>query len=421
MKLKDLGKRFQEKFLGRKTVEEIVEKQVIEPTTDENLTPEERIERQAETIIRALTEHPEDRDVIMRRVNADSRIPQRAIDQSARKATDSPQVSANVAATIAKEASDAVTLYVIENSNLSQKDAIEVATTLKNEEAQKEGACTLLTKLYNSLKTVEQQDILSMKIQNSLVGEEMTDDVKRELYKVIAKNFAIMYHERNGAMSIYSMEKIIPLDEMMRAKMPQKIEEEYLSLLKDSEENKFDREYVTDIFLEKIAEESSKEAKKQGESVELFSPSDLGNITDKEIEKYLDFLNKYTPALTNLTRGKIKDSLKKQDQEMYTVRQFISTVRDLPDGERGRYLRILSKLSTREMDTIAQCIESGLIGNLSKKKVKDRGQYIHAINRSIEKRQKGNNKENASTVEYKIASIKETPNVKKAEWGDEPR
>lgn len=414
MNLRDISKRFQEKFLGNKTVEEIVEEEVIKPTEDKNLTPEERAERQAEKIIRILKEHPADRDAIMKKVDEDERISRKAVDKSAVKATDSPRVSADVAATIAKRASDDATLYVMENSRLSQNEAIEVASTLENEEAQKEGACTLLVKLYDSLKTLEQQDILSTKIQNSLVGEEMTDDVKRELYKVIAKNFAIMYHERNRAMSIYSMEKIIPLDAMMRARMPQKIEEEYISLLKDGEENKFDKEYVTDIFLEKIAQESSKEAKEQGKSVDLFSPSDLGNLTDEEIERYLDFLSKYTPGLTDLTRGNIRDRLKEQEQDMYTVDQFISTVRDLPDGERGRYLRMLSTLSTREMDTVAQCIESGLIENLSKKKVKDRSQYLRAINSSIEKRDK--NKKEKSITNYEITSREETPKVKKSEF-----
>lgn len=417
MNLKDISKRFQEKFLGNKTVEEIVEEEVIKPTEDENLTPEERAERQAEKIIGILKEYPGDRDAIMKKVDEDERISRNAVDKSAVKATDSPKISADVAATIAKRASDNATLYVMEKSNLSQREAIEVANTLEDEEAQKEGACTLLAKLYNSLKKFEQQDILASKIQDSLVGEEMTDDVKRELYKLVAKNFAIMYHERNKAMSIYSMEKIIPLDAMMRAKMPQKIEEEYISLFGDDEENKFDKEYVTDIFLERIAQESSKESEEQGKSIDLYSPSDLGNLTDDEIEKYLDYLAKYTPSLTDLARGNIRDRLKEQEQDVYTVDQFIATVRDLPDGERTRYLRILSNLSTREMDTVAQCIESGLIGNLSKKKVRDRREYLRAINSSIEKREK--NKQEKIITNYKIANKEEMPKVKKAEFKGE--
>lgn len=67
MNLRDIGKRFQEKFLGNKTVEEIVEEEVIKPTEDKNLTPEERAERQAEKIIRILKEHPADRDAIMKK------------------------------------------------------------------------------------------------------------------------------------------------------------------------------------------------------------------------------------------------------------------------------------------------------------------------------------------------------------------
>ena len=414
MKIKNVGKMFQGKFPRKKTVAQIVEEEVVKPIQGQNLTPEERIERQAEKIIRALKEYPEDSDAIMKRVNADSRIPQRAIDQSARKATDSPEVSANVAATIAKGASDAATLYVMENSNLSQNAAIEVAHTLEDEEAQKEGACTLLVKLYNSLKTFEQQDILSTKIQNSLVGEEMTDDVKRELYKVIAKNFALTYYQCNGAISLYNMEKIIPLDEMMRVKMPQRIEEEYIRLLKDDEENKFDKEYVTDIFLEKIAQEASKEAEKQGKSIDLYSPSNLGNLTDEDIEKYIDYLAKYTPSLTDLARGNIKDRLKEQKKDVYTVDQFIATVRDLPDGERTRYLRTLSNLSTREMDTLAQCIESGFIRILSKKTVKDRRKYLGAITSFIEDREM--NKKEKSIAQYKITNREEIPKIKKAEF-----
>ncbi len=422
MKIKNVGKVFRENFPKKKTVEEIIEEKVIKPTEDKNLTPEERVERQAEKIISALTEYPEDRDAIMRRVNQDPRISQGAIDKSAVKATDSPEVSARVVATIAKGASDDATLYVMENSRLSQNEAIEVANTLENEEAQKEGACTLLVKLYNSLKNVEAQASVLSKIQNCLLGEERTDEVNRELYKVIAKNFAITYYQCNGAISLYNMEKLIPLDEMMRVKMPQKIEEEYINLLGDNEENKFDKEEVINIFLEKIAQEAAEEAKQQGKSIDLFSPSNLGNLTDEEIENYLDFLSKYMPGLTDLTRGNIRDRLKEQEQEGYTVDKFIATVRDLPDGERGRYLRILSGLSTREMDTVVQCIESGLVGNLSKKKVKDRRNYLSAINSSIEKRQnKEKNKQKKMTTKYKIASRENTPKVKKAEWGDDPR
>lgn len=421
MNLKSIGKKFQEKFQERKTPEEIVKEKVIEPTKNKNLTPEERAEKQAERIVEILKEYPEYKDAIVKKVVEDEQILQAAVDKSAMQAADSPEVSDSTAASLAKGASDEATLYVMENLELPENTAIGVAKTLKKEESKEEGTCKLLRNLYDSLENVEAQSIVLSKIQNSIVGSERTDDVNRELYKVIAKNFALTYYKCKGAISLY-MENLIPLDEMMRVKMPQKIEDEYINLLADGEENRFNKKEVTNFFLERIAQKASEEAKEQGKSVDLFSPSNLGNLTDEEIEKYLDYLEKYTPSLTDLTRGNIKDRLKEQEQDVYTVDQFIATVRDLPDGERGRYLRILSNLSSREMDTVTQCIESGLIGNLSKKKVKDRRNYLQVINASIEKRDnKEKNRLEKTNTKYSVVSKEDTPKVKNAQWGDDPR
>ena len=101
------------------------------------------------------------------------------------------------------------------------------------------------------------------------------------------------------------------------------IEEEYTDLLDDDEENKFDIESVTNTFLERIAKESSAEANRMGSSIELFAPTDLGELSEKEIEKYLDCLNKYNPCLTALARGNIKDRLQRREHDEYKVEQFI--------------------------------------------------------------------------------------------------
>ena len=219
-----------------------------------------------------------------------------------------------------------------------------------------------------------------------------------------------MYHELNGAMNIYPMEKIIPLDEMMKEKMPQRIEEEYTDLLDDDEENKFDIESVTNTFLERIAKESSAEANRMGSSIELFAPTDLGELSEKEIEKYLDCLNKYNPCLTALARGNIKDRLQRREHDEYKVEQFIEGIRELPESQGKRYLSILAQLSPKEMDTVVQCIESGLVDSLSKKRAKERTKYLETINKSVTRRE--NNKSESKRKEGEdIKGSEETTTV----------
>lgn len=399
--------------------EQLVQEKIIAPIKNEDLT----IEEQAEKIIAILQQYPDYREKIVQKVAAAKEISQAVVDTSAVKAADSPQVPNEVTVSLAKEASDKSTLYVLKETEIPVKAEIAIKSTLDDEKSKEEGVCILLRKLYDSLKDVEIQETLSERIQNIIGESDRTGEVNRELYKVIAKNLAIMYHERNGAMSIYPMEKIVPLDEMMRTKMPQRIEEEYIDLLSDHEKNVFNKDEVINIFLERIAKEVIDESKKQGKSVELFSPSDLGTLSDKQIENYLNYLSKYEPSLTDLTRGAMRDRLKRKEQEGYSVDQFIASVRELSEAQGRRYLSILSKLSTREMDTVAQCIESGFVEMMSKKKAKERNEYFNVINASIKKRDemKRKMKKLDNVEKIKVVDKDNIPKVKEAKWNEHDR
>lgn len=407
MKLKNIGKKFKKnKDEEEKTPKEMLQEEVIEPIQDKELT----VAEQAERIIKILQEYPEHRNEIVQRVVESKEIPQATVDKTAVIAADSPEVSDDIAATLAKEASDKPSLYVLKETGISANAGIEIKETLDGEKSKEEADCILLRKLYNSLKKVEGQESLAEKIQKILEESTRTEKINRELYKVIAKNFAILYHELNGAMSIYSMEKIVPLDEMLRVNMPQKIEEEYIDLLEDNEENKYNKDEVTSIFLERLAKEATEEANKQGKSIELFIPTNLGTLSEDQIENYLNFLSKYNPSLTDLSRGSIRDKLNGKEQEEYSVDKFINSVMELPDTEGKRYLSILSKLSPKEMDTLVQCIESGLIGTLSKQKPGERRKYLEAINNSIEKRKEKEGK-TAQKISEKKVGEEENPGI----------
>ena len=387
MGIKDLGRNFQEKFFGNKKEseveekrpEELVQEEVIDPIQNKDLT----IQQQADKIIKILKENPEYLSEIVEKVAESDAISQEAVDRATIKATDSPEVPDDVAKALAEQASDKPTLHVLKETTMSVSQRVKLNATIDDEKTKEEADCTAFRKIYNNLKTLGDLKALPEKVEEITLGEiQRTERTDNELYKLIAKNFAIMYHELNGAMNIYPMEKIIPLDEMMKEKMPQRIEEEYTDLLDDDEENKFDIESVTNIFLERIAKESSEEASRLGSSIELFAPTDLGELSEKEIERYLDYLNKYNPCLTALERGNIKDRLQRKEHDEYSVEQFIEGIRDLPENQGKRYLSILAQLSPKEMDTVVQCIESGLVDSLSKKRAKERTKYLETINKS---------------------------------------
>ncbi len=426
MGIKDLGRKFfenkKETEVKEKRPEKLVQEEVINPIQNKDLT----IQQQADKIINILKENPEYLSEIVEKVAESDEISQKVVDEATIKATDSPEVSDDVAKALAEQASDKPTLHVLKETTMPVSQRVKLNATIDDERTKEEADCTIFRKIYNNLKALEDIEALPEKLEIALREVQRTERTDNELYKLIAKGFAMMYHERNGAMEIYPIKKIIPLDEMMRGKIPQRIEEEYTDLLDDEEENKFNLEDVTNIFLERIAKESSEEANKLGSSIELFAPIDLGELSEKEIEKYLDYLNKYNPNLTAMARGNIKDRLQRKEHDEYSVEQFIEGIRELPEKQGKRYLSILAQLTPKEMDTVVQCIESGLIESLSKKKAKERTKYLETINKSVIKREKNKyngeeSKENKGKENDSRKESKESERVKEIQKKNEPK
>ena len=78
----------------------------------------------------------------------------------------------------------------------------------------------------------------------------------------------------------------------------------------------------------------------------------------------------------------------------------------------------LSTLGTEEIKAIRDCIESGFIKNLGKVPSTMRKKLLGTINHSLEQRTR---KIVEMAEKSKIVKAEDTPKVKKAEWGDDPR
>ena len=70
------------------------------------------------------------------------------------------------------------------------------------------------------------------------------------------------------------------------------------------------------------------------------------------------------------------------------------------------------------MKAIRDCIESGFIENLGNVPSPMRKKLLGTINQSLEQRTR---KIVQTAEKSKIAKVEDTPKVKKAEWGDDPR
>ena len=236
MKLKNIGEKVQGKLreLAEEnkeiTPEEIIIDQVIKPTKDEALSAEEIRKKQAENLVSALQDFPDMQKTLVQEAMKSDEISQAVIDTSAQIAAESSEVPDNVTGTLGKQASDDATVDILQNEGISSRAIrMEVINSLEDDEKKEDAICKELEELYKSLKDFQSQQDIVQKLQDCLekVDIERTSKINEELYKIIAKVFAIQYCEFDGSIRISPMEEIVPIDEMIRAKMPQRVEEEY--------------------------------------------------------------------------------------------------------------------------------------------------------------------------------------------------
>ena len=217
-----------------------------------------------------------------------------------------------------------------------------------------------------------------------------------------------------------------------------------MKILNHGEKKPFNLEDVTKSFLNRMASEVTGSAKKENKSVSVFMKN-LGNLTESELT-YLtsQFLN-LNPEIgtielekiVKIAKGEIAEdvpAIQKMQEEDISLRELIlqntdstlenennDTIKEKRDTEQKTEQKEafdLSTLGTEETKTIKDCIESGLIENLVKVPSTMRKKLLDTINHSLEQRTR---KIVEMAEKSKIVNLEDTPKVKKAEWGDDPR
>lgn len=404
MELKNIGKIVKGTLRGLvegskvKTPKDILQEEVIQPTESKELPKEEKMNQQAEKLVTTLQENPEMQQPLVQAAVKSPEISQEVIDKSAQIAAGSPEVPDNVTGTLVKKASDEVTMDILQNEGISSDTVrMGVIDSLKDYKKKEDVICNELKELYEGLTDLQSEKTIIKRLKKCLheVQMERTSKINEVLYKIIAKAFAIQYCELEGFIRISTMEEILSIDEMINTGMPQRIEEEYKYIKvkpKPKEKGKFqfsgekkpyNLEYVTKLFLGRMDIQEGKAGK--------------GSYV--------------TTKTSKLDMGETEENQ--------------GNITDIGKQEKGNL--DLSTLKPEEIETIQDCIESGFIKNLAEFKPGMREKLLDFFKGLLGQRtsktvRKPGKPENPEKLENPgEAKIEDTPKVKKAEWGDDPR
>lgn len=404
MNLKDIGNRFQEKFLrskGEKTPEEEVKEEVIDPIQDENIeiSDEETIEKITTILSRCSKER---RKAIIEELKKAEEISPDILVGAAVQAADSNEIPDEVAIDLGQQVSDETAVEIIEKAEISQKGKLAIIETLEDNKEKENAIYKELKKAYGAMKNQEQQSEFVGRIQKIIGIFKRTDKINEELYKIVAKNLAFMYQKTNGGMDLYLMEQLVPIHEMIRVKMPEKIGQEYANLLKEGEENKFDLSEVKGRFLDRMIKEIHRKAIDEKQPDSTFMKY-IGEVDEEESELLMKCIQKYNPDISEKEMGKILRIAKGEENE------------SIYEPKRKKQNNSIINGEEIDVDIIQECIDSGLIKILGEMSEQERKISLTAMTNSLEKRVR--KEKNVQMLKNaKVAPREEVPKVKKAEF-----
>ena len=396
MNIEEIKKKIGEKFHSSQKEDnisdELVQK-VIKPIQDEE--QEVSDEQISEQILELLKQYKdsEQRKEFLKKLNEAEEITSSVLVNSAVKIADSEEVPDSLAVEFATQLPDKPAVNILENADItSGQDRLAIINSLNDDKVKEEQVCTELQNFYSEYKEVMPAPQFVDKIRDILGVCEQTETIKEALYRVIAKNFALSYYNFNRAMKTYDVEKIVPAEKMIRIKMPKRIEDEYNQLLTKNDEYEYDLEEVTEVFLDDVIKKSVEQAKKTNEEVTSFIPN-LGVLNDREIEYIAERAEYYDKRVNGLEKESIKAKLSgKEDNKTIEVEGLVDAIEDLPPKQAQIYMRSLANLTPRDMDTLMQCINGGLIKKLSAYDNSSRKKYIEATIGFIEQKTKSKTK-----------------------------
>ena len=408
MNLKGISKKFQEKFLGNreeKTPEEEVKEKVIEPIQDENteISNEEIINQIIDLLSKCSNER---RTAIIKELRNAEEISSDILIESAVQVADSEEIPNQVAVDLAKQVSDKTAMGILENAEISENDRLAIIKTLRDNEKKENAIYKELGMTYGAMKDLEQQGEFVERIKKIIGIFKRTDKINEKLYKIIARNLAFMYRKTNGAMDLYPMEQLVPIHEMIKVKMPEKIGEEYANLLKEGEKNNFNLEDAKERFLDRMIKEVHRKAKEEEQPDSTFMKY-IGEVDEEESQDLIKYVRKYNPDVSGKEISKILRIAKGEESESIY--------------EPKRKSKTNSMIQEEDIDILQECIDAGLIQTLKKMSKQERKKSLLAINGTLEKRlQKEKRIQLIKNAE--VVPREETPKVKKAEFkGDMDR
>lgn len=384
-------------IIKRNTPKEVAE-EVAETYIEKKENGEEHpIDTTVELLMQKIRENPDPEKIkrLLIEINKQEQIPDRIFEKASTKILQEKEIPNRIITEVVKSESEDISdksiNTIIEEGNVGLNQRIELIKNVSDDNIIEKRIETELKILYSNCKEKREGDIVErVEELKDLLNTDLSKKIQNLIQKVVAKKMAENYYDDTSkGTKIYTLSKIVPLEEMMEIDLPQMVFDEYRKIEQTNGEKpgRMDVSYLRSQILDKMAKGIVDTNKKTGIYVIPQSES-MQNLTIEEEEKFVSDIKKYSNnELTEDDVFNIRNQIHGNEVQI-KENELITLIKQLPEIDKKDTIDFFIKIlkSKEYLRTMTELNDSGLLEDFNKMNENRRVKTIETIANTINNR-----------------------------------
>lgn len=325
-------------------------------------------------------------------------IPNRIFEKTATKISQDEKIPDSVITEVVAKSdvdvADETINNIINEGEINLKERLKMLKNVENKNILEKQVSNELEILYRNCKDKRDAEVAERvtELKEILDSKNISDDLQDLIQTVVAKKMAEnIYSDTSKGTNIYTLSKIMPVEDMVERDLVSTVEREY-NKIEDSNQPKEGRFKKQELKIQILIELAKKIAKKYEESGIFVIPQsdNMKKINEEEEKNFIRAIQTYSRK--DLSRQEVVDIDEqvrgKSDNIQLKEDAIVGLLKKIPEQNKKRSMNSLINIlkNRKSLETLSMLEENGLIQKLNELPEEKRNKTIETIKNTMSKR-----------------------------------
>ncbi len=325
-------------------------------------------------------------------------IPNRIFEKTATKISQDEKIPDSIITEVVAKSdvnvADETINNIINEGEINLKERLKLLKNVENKNILEKQVSNELEILYRNCKDKRDAEVAERvtELKEILDSKNISDDLQDLIQTVVAKKMAEnIYSDTSKGTNIYTLSKIMPVEDMVERDLVSTVEREY-NKIEDSNQPKEGRFKKQELKIQILIELAKKIAIKYEESGIFVIPQsdNMKKINEEEEKNFIRAIQTYSRK--DLSRQEIVDIDEqvrgKSDNIQLKEDAIIGLLKKIPEQNKKRSMNSLINIlkNRKSLETLSMLEENGLIQKLNELPEEKRNKTIETIKNTMRKR-----------------------------------